>query len=262
MKEKGFEFNNTTPFFIDAQGHAFFTSARSRLDWSDFARVSGLGKVVSTTFRHHMSAIVMAQPNLAMVEIEEYALCHSKATQKRSYADQLALKANILKTQDWYANTVVPAGTEKLSAWVEENSAAYKRVSEMHKMHLAELENQRVLDMVAEHQTNKDLLTHYGRDGKLNIFNDRVKVALLDAILQAGIGFDGHRISGLSRTIFDNLLAAGTAIKNKKSAKVVRRLATLHLKEVNFFASVGSLRCTFITSVSNFIRFFIAVVKR
>ena len=150
---------------------------------------------------------------------------------------------------------------EKLSVWVEEDSAAYKRVAEMHKMHLAELEEQSVLDMLEADQTNKDLLPQYGRDGKLNIFGDRVRVALLDAILQAGIGFDGHGISGLSKTIFDDLLAAGTAIKNKKSAKAVRRLASLHVQEVSFIASVGSFRCTFIASVSNFNRFFIAVVE-
>ena len=69
----------------------------------------------------------------------------------------MALKANILKTQDWYANTVVPAEMEKLSVWVEEDSAAYKRVAEMHKMHLAELEEQSVLDMLEADQTNKDL---------------------------------------------------------------------------------------------------------
>ena len=129
-------------------------------------------------------------------------------------------------------------------------------------MHLAELEEQSVLDMLEADQTNKDLLPQYGRDGKLNIFDDRVRVAVLDAILQAGIGFDGHGISGLSKTIFDDLLAASTAIKNKKAAKAVRRLATLHVQEVSFIASVGSFRCTFIASVSNLNRFFIAVVER
>ena len=37
MKKNGIEFNNTTPFLIAAQGRAFFTSTRSKLDWSDFA---------------------------------------------------------------------------------------------------------------------------------------------------------------------------------------------------------------------------------
>ena len=39
-----------------------------------------MGKVVSMTFRHNMSAILVSQSNLAMAEMEQYVTCHSKAT--------------------------------------------------------------------------------------------------------------------------------------------------------------------------------------
>ena len=66
-----------------------------------------MGKVVSMTFRHNMSAILVSQSNLAMAEMEQYVTCHSKATQHRDYADQVTLeKICRLKT-----------GTQQRFAW-------------------------------------------------------------------------------------------------------------------------------------------------
>ena len=53
----------------------------------------------------------------------------------------------------------------------------------------------------------------------------------MDAILEAGTGFDGRGINGLSKNVFDDLLAKGTAVRNKRGAHVILRLFTMHLQE-------------------------------
>ena len=55
-------------------------------------------------------------------------------------------------------------------------------------------------------------------DNKIRIFGNRTRIALLDAMMEAGTGFDGRGLNGLSNNVFDDLLAKGTAVRNKQSA--------------------------------------------
>ena len=188
MNAKKYTYNAKTPFFIDPKGNAFFKPGR-KLNWSDFAVVSGLPKVVSMLFRHHMSHIIMAQSTLAMVEMEEFVLCHSKATRNRSYADEQALKANVLKVQDWYVTKVVPAEQAKLKDWVKKDTASHQRVKKLHEELMEEQDRKTVKDMLEAEEKQQDLLPKITKDDKLNLFGDRTKAAFLDAILEAGTGF-------------------------------------------------------------------------
>ena len=75
-----------------------------------------------------------------------------------------------------------------------------------------EQEKQTVLDMLEADETDKTMLPQRTKDNKLKTFGDRIRLALLDAILQAGTGFEDCGINGLTKTVFDDLLAAGNAV--------------------------------------------------
>ena len=233
MTKNKISFKNKSPFFIDVKGRAIFRSqAGQKLNWSDFAKISGLGKVATMTFRHNMCAILMSQSSIAMAEMEEYVACHSKATQKRNYADEVALKAKNLKAQDWYTNHVAPAEYNKMQDWFAKDSASHRAMMEMHEQHLEEMEQQTVLEMMEADQKDEDLLPQWSKDNKLLLLGDRQKIALLDATIEAGTGNGDRGIDGLSGTIFDDLLAKGTRVKNKWSAKIVLRLLTMSDQEL------------------------------
>ena len=51
LKFHEYDYSKDTPFFIDYKGDAFLRRHGPRLDWSDFAALSGMTRVQSMTFR-------------------------------------------------------------------------------------------------------------------------------------------------------------------------------------------------------------------
>ena len=47
LKFHKYDCSNKTPFFIDSKGDAFLRRHRLRLDWSDFAALSGMPRSIS-----------------------------------------------------------------------------------------------------------------------------------------------------------------------------------------------------------------------
>ena len=93
---------NSTPFFINQDGGAFLRQNGKVLSWGDFAALSGLAKVTSMLFRTHMSNVLVNSECVALMEVEQFALCHSQQTQQKYYANPVALKAKTMKAQSWY----------------------------------------------------------------------------------------------------------------------------------------------------------------
>ena len=101
MDKRGFEHTNSTPFFIDQHGGPFLRQGGRVLSWGDFVAISGLAKVTSMLFRTHMSNVLVNSEKVAIMEVEQFALCHSKQTQEKYYANQVAVKANTMRAQSW-----------------------------------------------------------------------------------------------------------------------------------------------------------------
>ena len=122
---------------------------------------------------------------------------------------------------------MAPAADHQLKEWVAEDSESHRSMLALHEKLMDEQERMKVLDMLEADETDTDLKP----GNKLRIFGDRTRIALLDAVLEAGTGFDGQGINGLSKNVFDDLLAKGTAVRNKRGAHVILRLVTMHLQE-------------------------------
>ena len=116
---------------------------------------------------------------------------------------------------------------QQLKNWVAEDSESHRRMLALHEKLMDEEERMKVLDMLVADEADADLK----QGNKPSIFGDHTRIALLDAILEAGTGFDGRGINGLSKNVFDDLLAKGTAVRNKRGAHVILRLFTMHLQE-------------------------------
>ena len=125
MDTRKIEYNNSSPFFINSKGNAYLRPHGTMLQWGDFATISGLPSVTSMTFRKHMSNVLTNQNNVALTEMEEFSLCHKGSTQKKNYADQVAIKAKSVMAQAWYAAMHAP---EKVPREQEQVSKTLKKI--------------------------------------------------------------------------------------------------------------------------------------
>ena len=113
---------------------------------------------------------------------------------------------------------MAPAAYQQLKDWVAEDSESHKRMLALHEKLVDEQERLTVLDILEADKTDAVLMPLRTTDNKIRIFGNRTRIALLDAMMEAGTGFDGRGLNGLSNNVFDDLLAKGTAVRNKQSA--------------------------------------------
>jgi hypothetical protein len=93
---------NKTPFFISGSGGPVIHPHSQPLDFSDFAMVAGLPYASSHIFRRMFSGLLMAQPNIALRECEEWVMAHNPSTEKTHYRQELTNKLKACKANNWY----------------------------------------------------------------------------------------------------------------------------------------------------------------
>ena len=83
MDKTKIDHTKSTPFFINQKGEAYLRPNGKPLPWGDFAALSGLANVSSMTSRKHMSNVLTNSECVAIMEVEQFALCHSDQTQQK-----------------------------------------------------------------------------------------------------------------------------------------------------------------------------------
>ena len=106
LQANGIPITPSTPFFINKKGEAVISKDSLRLNYTDFALICGVTRVTSHLFRKMFSQFLYKQKNLLCREMEEYTLCHSKPTAKRSYQNPLRTKALALLGTSYYRSVL------------------------------------------------------------------------------------------------------------------------------------------------------------
>ena len=77
MDKRKIEHKKCTPFFINQNGEAYLRPNGKPLPWGDFAALNGLANVASMTLRKYFSNVLTNPECVALMEVEQFALCHS-----------------------------------------------------------------------------------------------------------------------------------------------------------------------------------------
>ena len=242
MDKRKIEYNNSSPFFINTKGSAYLRSHGTMLQWGDFAAISGLPSLTSMTFRKHMSNVLTNQNNVAMVEMEEFSLCHSGPSQKKNYADPVAIKAKSVIAQAWYAEM---HAIEEDPREQELESETLKKICELQRKQVEEMNDQTVKDVIEAEMTSREFVPRRTSSGKLLIFGKDIKGSLLDAIVTAQVGTKWFR--GMCPTILDDLFVPGKSIRSKKSARILLRMMSLHKQDWWSVLKLRESMCSFAT---------------
>ena len=99
MDKRKIEHTKSTTFFINQKGEAYLRPNGKPLPWGDSAALSGLANVTSMTLRKHISNVLTNSECVALVEVEQFALCHSNQSQQKYYANPVTIKARTMNAQ-------------------------------------------------------------------------------------------------------------------------------------------------------------------
>ena len=228
LEANGKPHDPSTPFFINPDGGPLYHSKSWPINWGDFAAASGLTKKVTNyTFRQNMSQTLIAARKAILTECEEYALCHSAGTRQKYYSDEQANMAKSLLGQDYYQKKV--AGEKAPKEASEKQSEISKRTKERHEEARRKLDNEKIQQMVlADMELSKKQKPVMKSNERTSMFGDYVKMALCDAIQQAGLGGDFGRPLKLTKdgNALD-LFFTGKPMVNPTYAKYILRLITM-----------------------------------
>ena len=133
-----------------------------------------------------MSAVLVAGKKSILTECEEYALCHSAGKRQKYYSDEQANMAKSLLGQEVYVQMV--AGDEAQQE-TSKQSEISRKLRESHQVERLKLDKKKVEEMVlADMDQAKNKKPVERSDGRTRLFGDHIKMALCDAIQQAGLG--------------------------------------------------------------------------
>ena len=223
LEENGLSCQPEDPFFINSTGGPLYTAHSRPIDWSDFSLASGVPNVTTYTFRHKMSQVLTSQNKSILTECEEFALCHSANTRKQYYSDAHAEMAKSLMGQEVYSQML--AGEEDTDRATEKLDEVSSLTKERHMAQMRKMEEKTLEQMIS---TELELSKKAG--GRRNV--SYVRVALCDAIYQAGTGGDFEtpiNVTNVGDTL--DLFFTNLPLRNKKNEEILLRLITIVPKQ-------------------------------
>ena len=113
----------------------------------------------------------------------------------------------------------------------EQDSEALARIRELQKKQVEEMDDDTVKNILEAEMSVKEFVPKKTTDGRLMVFGEDLKGALLDAIVTAQIGTTFCKgMCPLSKcpTILDDLFVPGRYVRSKKSARVLLRMMQMH----------------------------------
>ena len=204
---------NKTPFFISGSGGPVVYPHSQPLNFSGFAMVAGIPYASSHIFRRMFSGLLMAQPNIALRECEEWVMAHGPSTAKDHYRQELTNKLKACKANNWYqamlsAEKEIETGASTRNVYTSKDQAERQRVAQM-ESHDEMLDSK----LTAEDRRDEAMIPT-----KERILNNTTRVALVRLCMT----FHNENITREGKLM--DLIMTSRPIRNKVTFRVVLRM--------------------------------------